>query len=56
MDEMIRRGFLRKNVKFVVHRYADRKVIFPRRGHALAPFELHFFPGMQQLLVIGAER
>lgn len=56
IDEMIRRGFLRKNAPFIVHSYADRKVIFPRRGHAVPPYEMHFFPSMGQIVVVGNER
>jgi hypothetical protein len=53
MDDMIRRGFLRKNVKVIFHRYSDRKVIFPKSGSGIGPFVLHFFPSMLQILVIG---
>lgn len=54
IDSMIKRGFLRKNTPVVVHGYADRKVIFPRAGAARPPYEIHFFPGMKKLIVIGS--
>jgi len=53
ISSMIRRGFMRPGNLVVVHPYFDRKVIFPRRGAARGPYELHFFPAMKKLLVIG---
>lgn len=52
IDEMIRRGYMRKNALVVVHRYADRRLVMPQ-GIGHAPFEIHFFPGMKQILVLG---
>ncbi len=52
IDDMIRRGYIRKNAAVVVHRYADRRIVVPR-GSGHAPFEVHFFPGMKQILVLG---
>jgi hypothetical protein len=52
---MIRRGFLRKDAAVTVHRYVDRKVIV-RHGHGTPPYEIHFLPGMKQILVLGTAK
>lgn len=53
ITSMIKRGFMRPGTLVVVHPYFDRKVIFPRRGSARGPYELHFFPAMKKLLILG---
>jgi hypothetical protein len=53
IDRMVREGHMRKGVRVVVHRYAEKVVRFPRASHAAPPFELHFFPALRELRVIG---
>ena len=55
IQEMITAGYMRKNAKVTVHRYADRKIPPVRAGRGRPPFEMHFFPGMRQLLVLGTD-
>jgi hypothetical protein len=52
IDDMIRRGYMRMNALVVVHRYVDRRIVMPQ-GTGHAPFEIHFFPGMKQILVLA---
>lgn len=56
IDDMVKRGFLRKNTKVVVHPYSARRVVLPASPNARPPFEMHFFPSMKQILVIGTAR
>jgi hypothetical protein len=42
-------------VKVVVHSYSDHLIKYPS-GHGSAPFELHFFPGLSKLVVVGKAR
>jgi hypothetical protein len=53
IDTLVREGYMRKGARVVVHSYADTMIRFPRASHGKAPFELHFFPGLKQLAVIG---
>jgi len=53
ITSMIKRGFMKPGTLVVIHPYFDRKAIFPPRGSARGPYELHFFPAMKKLLVIG---
>jgi hypothetical protein len=57
IDEMIKRGFLAKNNLVIVHRYTETRVPFgrPRNSHS-APYELHFYPGLLKLWVVGVEK
>lgn len=53
IDEMAKRGYLRKNTQVTVHPYHDRIVRFDRAINANPPWELHFYPGIKQFSVIG---
>jgi hypothetical protein len=57
IDEMIKRGFLAKNNVVVVHRYTEARIPFarPKNSHS-APYELHFYPGLFTVCVVGVER
>jgi hypothetical protein len=55
LDDMVKRGYMRKGVKVVVHSYSDHLIKYPS-GHGSAPFELHFFPGLSKLVVVGKAR
>jgi hypothetical protein len=57
LDDMVNRRFLRRGSVVVVHRYAESRVPYPRPkiGHG-APYEVHFYPGLLQMCVVGVER
>ncbi len=52
IDTMIRKKYLQKGNRVIVHDYADRA---PRITHTggQPPFELHFYPGDRKILVKG---
>jgi hypothetical protein len=52
LDEMVRRGYMRKGVKVVVHQYSELFAKFPS-GRGTGPYELHFFPKLRSLVVVG---
>jgi len=52
IDEMVKRNFMRKGARVVVHRYSERLVDF-RKGYAVAPYVLHFYPGLHKVVVVG---
>ena len=55
LDEMVRRKFMRKGARVVVHRYDELLVRYPK-GTGAAPYELHFYPALHKLLIVGARR
>lgn len=52
IDEMSRKGYMKGGTVFVVHKYEDKPVItlkpMPAKAHR---FSLHFFPGLNQIVV-----
>ena len=53
VDHMIKSGFMKKGTLVVIHEYSVRAIPFPRQGHGVRPYELHFFPAMKKLVVLG---
>jgi hypothetical protein len=57
IDRMIAKGYLRRGRRVVIHRYSERTIPFRRTGaSARSSFEVHFFPGIQKLFVVGRSR
>ena len=46
---------MRKGARVVVHRYNELLVRYPK-GTGAAPYELHFYPGLHKLLIVGTGR
>jgi hypothetical protein len=57
LDDMVNRRFLKNGRVVVVHRYAESRIPYarPKIGHG-APYEVHFYPGLRQMCVVGVER
>jgi hypothetical protein len=55
IDDMLRRNYLRKNNRLTVHSYHERVIRFTL-GTARPPFELHVYPGIETLCVVGEAR
>jgi hypothetical protein len=53
---MVKLGYMRKGVRVVVHRYDEKIIRFPKTARATPPYELHFFPGLRKLAVVGGWR
>ena len=50
---MISRGFMRKGTAVTIHPYHALSVPFARLPGGKAPFEIHFFPGLKKVFVVG---
>jgi hypothetical protein len=51
---MERKGYLRRGNLVVIHRYSEKTHNFTRSTSAAKPpFELHFFPKLFKVLVVG---
>jgi hypothetical protein len=57
IDDMVSRRFMQKDNLVIVHQYTEMRIANgkPSIGHR-APYELHFYPGLQLMCVIGVER
>jgi hypothetical protein len=55
IDDMVKRSFMRKGASVVVHKYSEKHIAF-RKGHGVAPYQLHFYPGLHKISVVGNER
>lgn len=55
LDEMVRRKFMGKGARVVVHSYGELLVPFPK-GTASRPYELHFYPGLHKLVIVGMSK
>jgi hypothetical protein len=57
IDDMISRKFMKKDNPVIVHQYTEMRISNgkPSVGHR-APYELHFYPGLQLMCVIGVEQ
>jgi hypothetical protein len=55
IDEMARKGYLKAGNWFIVHRYNERPRIVINRAVAdnYHRFQLHFFPGLEAVIVYG---
>jgi hypothetical protein len=53
---MVKRGFMKKGVRVVVHEYKDTVVGLPTSGVAKPPYELHFYPGLHKVLVVSVRK
>jgi hypothetical protein len=53
IDAMIAAGYLKGGNRVVVHRYKDKLPAWGSDAAAVAPFEVHFFPGASKVLVTG---
>jgi hypothetical protein len=53
IDAMIDKGYFKKGNKVVVHSYTATLPAWPQDATGTAPFEVHFYPGVKQVLVIG---
>jgi len=55
IDEMIRKGYLKRGYKFIVHSYKEKlldfKLDYDPAGKP--PYEVHFFPGEQAIIIVG---
>jgi hypothetical protein len=56
IDLMVKRGFMKKGVRVVVHEYKDTVVRLPTSGVAKPPYELHFYPGLHKVLVVSVRK
>jgi hypothetical protein len=56
IDEMIKNGYFASGNKVVVHGYKDKiPASLSDDPSAAAPFEIHFFPGEQKVVVTGRQ-
>ena len=56
IDEMAAQGYLKSGGRFVVHRYGEKPVIKVNplsAGKKYHRYEVHFFPGLEQIVVYG---
>jgi hypothetical protein len=54
IDELIAKGYLRKGGKVVFHRYNELTHNWKKaKTAAKRPYEVHFFPGMKKIVVLG---
>lgn len=53
IDDMVKRRFMSKGTRVTVHKYVEKLVSF-RKGSAIGPYELHFYPGLHKVVVVGA--
>jgi hypothetical protein len=53
IDAMRYRGFMNKGNRVVIHRYDETSVSYTGDVKGRAPYELHFYPGLNQIKVIG---
>jgi hypothetical protein len=44
---------MRKGNRVVVHKYTEHTVGYNRAPHAVPPFELHFYPALNNLVIVG---
>jgi len=57
IDEMQTEGFLRANTPFVVYPYRTTMTTFRNDvANVGPPYAIHFYPGMQKLLVVGVQK
>lgn len=56
MDQMVNRGYMKRGTRVVVHKYKERVVTFTKLGNGKPPYELHFYPGIGKLLVMGVSQ
>jgi hypothetical protein len=53
IDQLRRARFLGRGTRVIVHGYDELRVPFPRAIAGRPPYELHFFPGLKRLVVVG---
>ncbi|HSW04444.1 L,D-transpeptidase [Aquabacterium sp.] len=53
IDELIAKGYFKAGNKVVVHRYSESVTAWELAAAAAVPFEVHFFPGAEQVIVTG---
>jgi hypothetical protein len=52
IDDMVRKGYLRKNNRVAVHGYHERVIRFTF-GMGKPPYELHVYPGIKTMCIVG---
>jgi len=53
IDVMTKRGYMKRGTKVVIHSYTGRIPGYHRDPHARGPYEVHFYPGIKKVAVIG---
>lgn len=53
VDEMIKRGFMKRGNTIVIHPYSEALPSIENDSGGTAPFEVHFYPGKDKILVLG---
>lgn len=53
IDEMLTKGYLTKGTTLVVHAYTDAAPLDEPVAPGKRPFEVHFYPGSEHILVFG---
>jgi len=56
IDELIAKKYMRKGNRIVVHKYTEHSIGYSLAPHAVPPFELHFYPALNKLVVVGTRR
>ena len=57
IDDMINRKYMRKNNLVVVHPYSEMRISYGKdSSNHQPPYELHFYPGLQLMIVLGTEK
>lgn len=57
IDDMVKRKFMRKNNLVIVYPYSEMRISHGRSSVShRAPYELHLYPGLQLMCVIGVEQ
>lgn len=55
VDEMIARGYMKRGNRITIHKYDDGLPALESDPAGAAPFEVHFYPGVDTILVLGLE-
>lgn len=53
IDGMRKKGYLNKGNRVVIHGYAEKTVAFANDAKGRSPFEVHFYPGLNQIKIVG---
>jgi hypothetical protein len=56
IDEMVKFGYVKKNSYVYVHPYDRRVIRYQRSARFTGPYEIHFYPGIYRICVIGLSK
>lgn len=56
IDDMIRKGYMRKGNIVKIHTYKEKPASLPFSSGGKPPFEVHFYPGAKKIYVLGIKK